>query len=85
MLVTAMRAAAAAPLPLAYRIGRLAGLAAYALWPRGRRSSQAALGHVVEGDPALARRYARASFAYYGTYLVDFLRFGALTPEDIPG
>lgn len=78
-----MRAAAATPLPIAYRVGRLAGLAAYFLWPRGRRSSQAALGHVAAGDTALARRYARSSFAYYGTYLVDFLRFGTITPDDI--
>ncbi len=73
------------PLPLAYRLGRLGGYAAWALWPRGRRASEAALAHVCGGDRALARGHARASFAYYGTYLIDFLRFGRITPAEITG
>jgi lauroyl/myristoyl acyltransferase len=39
--------------------------------------------HVTGGDLALARQYARASFAHYGTYLIDFLRVGTLTRESI--
>lgn len=82
----ALRAASALgsalPLGVAYRLGRAGGYAAWALWPRGRRSAEAALAHVT-ADPALARRYARASFGHYGAYLVDFLRFGHLTPEDV--
>lgn len=81
-LLIATRAASVIPLPIAYRLGRLAGQLGWLLWPRGRRWSATNLAHVT-GDPALARRYARASFAYYGTYLVDFLRFGSLTGADI--
>jgi KDO2-lipid IV(A) lauroyltransferase len=39
--------------------------------------------HVARGNAPLARRYARRSFAYYGTYLIDFLRFGGLTSADV--
>ena len=77
--------ASAVPLPLAYRVARVVGLATWVMWPGGRRRSIANMLHVAAGDPARARRYARASFAYYGTYLVDFLRFGTLEPQAIAG
>ncbi len=71
------------PLQFAYGLGRLGGYAAWALWPRGRHASEAALAHVYGGSRAVARAHARASFAYYGTYLIDFLRFGRITPAEI--
>ncbi|MCC6237920.1 MAG: hypothetical protein IT299_10145 [Dehalococcoidia bacterium] len=81
-LVAATRVAAAVPLALSYRIGRAAGLLAWWAWPRGRHWSVANLAHVT-GDGDAARRLARASFAYFGTYLVDFLRFSSLSRRDI--
>jgi lauroyl/myristoyl acyltransferase len=82
-LEAAVWLASAVPLRVAYRVGRACGLAAWAVWPGGRRRSIANMRHVAGGDPVRARRYARASFAYYGTYLVDFLRFGTLAPQAI--
>lgn len=79
----AMWLASALPLPVAYRLGRAGGYLVCVAWPRGRRASEAALSRVSGGDRALARRRARASFAYYGTYLVDFLRFGRITPAEV--
>jgi KDO2-lipid IV(A) lauroyltransferase len=71
------------PRPVSYRLARIAGLLAWAVWSGGRRRSQANMLHVTGGDVALARRYARASFAHYGTYLIDFLRVGTLTRKSI--
>jgi KDO2-lipid IV(A) lauroyltransferase len=83
LLAVAVWLASSVPLPVAYRLARAAGLAAWWLWPGGRRRSTANMLHVTGGDAALARRHARASFAYYGTYLVDFLRFGTLSPRTV--
>ncbi len=52
------------------------------VWPRGRHWSAANLAHVT-GEGERSRWLARKSFAYYGTYLVDFLRFSSLTRADI--
>ncbi|MEZ4502722.1 MAG: hypothetical protein R3C39_08870 [Dehalococcoidia bacterium] len=82
-LITASWLARAVPVRLAYGAGRLGGRAAYYLWPGGRRRSQNAMRRVAGGDRALAKRYARQSFEYYGTYLIDFLRFGSFTPEHV--
>lgn len=82
-LAAAVRLAGVVPLPLAYRLARLGGLLVWTAWAGGRRRSQANMLYVARGDAALARRYARSSFAYYGTYLVDFLRLGALSPDSI--
>jgi Kdo2-lipid IVA lauroyltransferase/acyltransferase len=82
-LSAAVWLASAVPLPLAYRVARLAGLGAWLVWPGGRRRSVANMLHVAGGDPVRARRYARASFAFYGTYLVDFLRFGTLSAASV--
>lgn len=71
------------PVGFSYRLARLGGLGAYLAWPGGRRRCVRNMLHVSNGDHALARRYARRSFAYYGTYLIDFLRFGGLDSQHI--
>ena len=72
-----------APLRASYLVGRLGGLGAYYLWAGGRRRCTRNMLRVAAGDKALARRIARRSFAYYGLYLVDFLRFGSVTREEL--
>ncbi len=71
------------PLRVSYTLARPAGMAAFYLWRGGRRRCIRNMLHVAAGDASLARRHARRSFAYYAAYLVDFLRFGALTPEEL--
>lgn len=75
--------ARAAPLRAAYAAGRLGGLCAWALWRGGRRRCVRNMLRVAGGDEARARRLARRSFAAYGLYLADFLRFGALSREEL--
>src|SRR5689334_928216 len=72
----------AAPLALSYAVGGACGVAAFYAWPGGRRRCIANMRHVA-GDEARARRLARASFANYGRYLVDFLRSTSVTAEDV--
>ena len=71
------------PLRVSYALARPAGMAAFYLWRGGRRRCIRNMLHVAASDASLARRHARRSFAYYAAYLVDFLRFGALTPEEL--
>ena len=71
------------PLRVSYALAHKAGAAAFYLWRGGRRRCVRNMLHVTAGDTALARRYARRSFAYYAAYLVDFLRFGALTDAEL--
>jgi lauroyl/myristoyl acyltransferase len=61
------------PLRLGYAVARAVGVAVYYAWPGGRRRCIQNLRHVT-GDEATARRHARASFANYLVYLVDFFR-----------
>ena len=71
------------PLRVSYAIAWLVGQAVFLLWPGGRRRCVANMRRLSDGDRALARRYARRSFAYYALYLVDFLRMGRLTPAEV--
>ena len=71
------------PLRASYALARLGGLATYYLWRGGRRRCIGNMLHLSGGDRGLARRYARSSFAYYATYMIDFLRFDALTPDEV--
>ena len=86
MLYWAFRIAAAlaraAPLRLSYTLGRAIGIAVYYGWPGGRRRSIVNMRHIV-GDEVRARALARQSFENYGTYLIDFLRFTAVTAEQV--
>ncbi len=75
--------ARAVPLRLSYAAGRLGGLCFYYLWFGGRRRCIANMRRVAGGDEALARRLARRSFAYYGLYLVDFLRLTGVTGPEV--
>ena len=72
-----------APLGVSYTVARLAGVLVFALWRGGRRRCIRNMLHVSGGNAALARSYARRSFAYYAMYLVDFLRFGALDSAEL--
>jgi KDO2-lipid IV(A) lauroyltransferase len=67
----------AVPLRLAYAAGGACGTLAYYSWPGGRRRCIANMRHVVGPDETQARRTARRSFANYGRYMVDFLRFSS--------
>ena len=71
------------PLRVSYAIAWFVGQAVFLLWFGGRRRCIANMRRVSGGDRALARRYARRSFAYYGLYMVDFLRMGRLTAAEV--
>ena len=64
------------PLRVSYAIAWLVGQAVFLLWPGGRRRCLAHMRRLSGGDRALARRYARRSFASYALYLVAFPRMG---------
>jgi lauroyl/myristoyl acyltransferase len=71
------------PVRVGYAIAHAGGVLAYAAWPGGRRRCIDNMRHVAGGDEALARRYARRSFANYAAYLVDFLRFTSTTAAEV--
>ncbi|MQC17372.1 MAG: hypothetical protein DWG82_03945 [Chloroflexi bacterium] len=73
----------ALPLRISYAVGRGAGIVAFYTWPGGRRRSIQNLMRVTDGDEGEARRLARASFANYVVYLVDFFRSFATDPDDV--
>lgn len=75
--------ARAVPVRLAYAVGGACGTLAFYAWPGGRRRCIANMRHVVGADAARARRIARRSFANYALYLVDFLRFGGTSGEEL--
>ncbi|MGE3857591.1 MAG: lysophospholipid acyltransferase family protein [Dehalococcoidia bacterium] len=69
------------PLRLSYALARGIGLATYYAWRGGRRRCIQNHRHVTGGDEAAARRHARASFANYLVYLVDFFRLLGTAPD----
>ncbi len=71
------------PLRVSYRVAAFGGIAAYLLWPRGRRSATSNYLVISNGDRRLAKNLAKRSFANYGRYVVDFLRLPGLSPEEI--
>ena len=75
--------ARAVPLRVAYAAGAACGTLAYYAWQGGRRRSIANMRHVVGPDEGRARRTARRSFANYGRYMVDFLRFRGDRPDEL--
>ena len=75
--------AGALPLRFSYPLAHLGGVLAYYAWVGGRRRCIANMLRLADGDAALARRHARRSFAFYGQYLVDFLRMGRVTPAEL--
>lgn len=79
----AARALCLLPQRVGYALGRGGGIAAFYLWRGGRRRCIRNMLHVTGGDAARARACARSSFAHYGCYLVDFLRFERMTAQDV--
>jgi KDO2-lipid IV(A) lauroyltransferase len=71
------------PLRLSYDLAAAAGTCVFVAWPGGRRRCIDNMRHVLGGDARAARRAARRSFANYARYLVDFLRFTAVTPAEV--
>lgn len=86
MLFWAFRVASAlakaAPLRVAYAVASAFGALAFAAWRGGRTRCIANMRHVV-GDEARAHALARRSFVNYAIYLVDFLRFTAVTTAEV--
>jgi lauroyl/myristoyl acyltransferase len=73
--------ARAVPLRVAYGAAALCGAATFYAWRGGRRRCIENMRHVV-GD-ARAPTIARRSFGNYAVYLIDFLRFSAMTVEEV--
>ena len=71
------------PLRVSYALARAAGIGTYYAWPGGRRRCIQNMTHLTGGDAREARRRARASFANYLVYIVDFFRLTLATPEEI--
>ena len=73
------------PLRVSYGIARLVGIGAYYAWSGGRRRCIQNMLHITEGDERAARRFARASFANYLAYLVDFFRLMGTSQDELRG
>ena len=72
------------PLRVSYAIAAAAGTIAFYAWPRGGRATIANFSRVLpNAGRATVRRTARRSLANYCKYLVDFVRFPAMTPEEL--
>ena len=71
------------PLRVSYGIARLVGVATYYAWTGGRRRCIQNMRHITAGDERASRRFARASFANYLVYLVDFFRLLGTTRDRI--
>lgn len=79
------RVAQALPLPIAYALAVGLADAVLAVWPSIRTRTTANMAQVVSsGVPGRQpAQLAAASFRHYFRYLVEFLRFPALTPAEI--
>lgn len=75
--------ARAVPVRVSYPVAAVLGLLVYALWWGGRRRCVRNMTHVTGGDASRARALARRSFSNYAVYLVDFLRFTTVTPDEV--
>ena len=71
------------PLRVSYGIARLVGAGTYYAWRGGQRRCIQNMLHVTGGDAREARRIARASFANYLVYLVDFFRLIGSSSDDL--
>lgn len=73
------------PLSWGYALAEAIADLTYYLWPRGRRSAKEAMARVLgdEASPSRVAHLARRSFCNYAKYMVDFLRFPRLKPEDM--
>ncbi len=75
--------ARAIPVRVSYPVAAFLGLLAYYAWAGGRRRCVVNMTHVTGGDVGRATALARRSFSNYAIYLVDFLRFTTVTPEEV--
>lgn len=67
-----------------YGVAFVIGSAAYYCWPRGRKAMHRNYRRVLRGAGAAEiRRVARRSLVNYCRYLADFVRFPALSPEEL--
>lgn len=72
------------PPRVSYGIAFVIGSATYYLWPRGRRAMHRNYRRVLRGASAAeVRGVARRSLVNYCCYLADFVRFPALTAEQL--
>lgn len=72
------------PLPLAYKIARFTGDLSFYTWQEGRRNTVDNMRHVLgeKATESAVRELARRSYRNYFCFLVDFLRFPALSNEE---
>ncbi|MGE0228016.1 MAG: lysophospholipid acyltransferase family protein [Dehalococcoidia bacterium] len=75
--------ARAVPVRASYPIAASLGVLIYFVWWGGRRRCVRNMTHVTGGDRGRAATLARRSFANYAVYLVDFLRFTTVTPDEV--
>jgi KDO2-lipid IV(A) lauroyltransferase len=73
------------PLRLGYWFGERVALICYwVIFPRHRKALNANLAHVLQSDDArLVDAVARRAFRNFGKYVVDFIQFPAITPEEV--
>lgn len=73
------------PLRAGYSLASLVADIAYFAWPQGRAYARQNMARVLgrDADPRTVERLARQSLRNYCKYLVDFIRFPLLKPQDI--
>ncbi len=71
------------PLHVSYGIARIVGIGTYYAWRAGQKRCVRNMRHVTGGDEEAARRHARASFANYLVYLIDFFRLMSTSRTDL--
>jgi lauroyl/myristoyl acyltransferase len=78
------RAVQALPLPIAYALAGALADVVFAAWPGIRRRTTANMAQVAsKGNERSPRALAAASFRHYFRYLVEFLRFPAMSRAEI--
>ncbi|MDP9237073.1 MAG: lysophospholipid acyltransferase family protein [Chloroflexota bacterium] len=73
------------PLRLGYWFGERVALICYwVIFPRHRKALNANLAHVLQSDdPRFVDAVARRTFRNFGKYVIDFIHFPVITPEEV--
>lgn len=73
------------PLRLAYRVAAWVSLGCYLfLFPRHRRALKQNLRHVLpQAEDRTIETLARRSFRQFGKYVIDFIRYPLITPDEV--